>query len=68
METVQEPTVNEQDNPASKDNLEASLARLRKRMIYIQDEFQITSFSIRCIEADLQELEKQDGVANAKNA
>ena len=56
------------DDPASKDHLEASLARLRKRLTYVQDEMQITSFAIRCIENDLKEIEEKDGLANEKNA
>lgn len=58
--------MSEQENVASKDSLNASLTRLRKRLTYVQDEMQITSFAIRAIEKDLEQLEKQDGVANEK--
>lgn len=61
METVE-------DNPATKDHLEASLTRLRKRLTYAQDDMQMISFTIRCIERDLQEITKEDGVANEANA
>lgn len=56
------------ENPADKDHLTNSLNRLRKRLTYVQDEMQITSFAIRAIERDLEEIEKTDGVANEENA
>jgi len=48
----------------SKDHLQKSLGRLRKRLTYTQDEMDITAFAIRAIERDLQEIDKEDGVAN----
>ena len=54
----------EQENPATTDHMEQSLKRLRKRITYIQDEMQITSFAIKAIERDLEETQTQDEVAN----
>ena len=48
----------------SKDHLEKSLARLRKRLTYVQDEMDITAFAIRAIEHDLEAINKEDKVAN----
>jgi hypothetical protein len=55
-----------QENPASVEQMQNSLNRLRKRMTYVQDEMQITSFAIRCIEKDLEETLKEDVQANEK--
>ena len=54
----------EEAKPMSKDHLERSLKRLRKRLTYAQDEMDITSFAIRAIEHDLQEIQKEDLEAN----
>jgi hypothetical protein len=58
----------EKENVPSKDYLEASLKRLRKRMTYVQDEMDITAFAIRAIERDLQELLTEDKQANEADA
>lgn len=58
----------EQKNPHSVEEMQTSLERLRKRMTYVQDEMQITSFAIRAIERDLEETLKEDSKANEKNA
>jgi hypothetical protein len=55
-------------NPHSKEEMEQSLKRLRKKMTYIKDDMQITSFAIRCIENDLQELETKDKLARESNS
>lgn len=54
-------------DPAAKDFLEASLKRLRKRMTYIQDEMDMCSHAIRCIESDLQKILTEDELANETN-
>jgi hypothetical protein len=46
--------------------LQKSLVRLRKRMTYIQDEYDITSHAIRSIETDLQRIHEED--SHAQNA
>lgn len=59
----------EKNNPMSADFLEASLKRLRKRLTYVQDEMDITSFAIRAIEHDLKEIRDDNGVkSDEKNA
>jgi predicted nucleic acid-binding Zn-ribbon protein len=45
------------------ESLNNSLVRLRKRLTYVQDEMQITSFAIKAIEHDLAEIEKEDSHA-----
>jgi hypothetical protein len=52
------------------EKLEDSLKRLRKKMTYIQDDMNVTSFAIRCIESDLQKIQEEDLLANeaTKNA
>jgi hypothetical protein len=51
----------------TQEHLEDSLKRLRKRLTYVQDEMQITSFAIKAIEHDLQEMIKEDSKANEAN-
>lgn len=58
----------EQVNVPSKESLEQSLGRLRKRMTFVQDEMDITAFAIRAIERDLQQIESEDKEANETNA
>ena len=55
-------------NPYSKDELTSSLNRLRKRLTYVKDEMDITSYAIRGIEMNLQEIEQEDKEANETNA
>jgi hypothetical protein len=45
------------------ESLTNSLLRLRKRLTYVQDEMQITSFAIRAIEHDLAEIQQEDSDA-----
>lgn len=52
----------------TKEGLERSLGRLRKRMTYIQDDFDVTAFAIRAIERDLTQIETEDKEANETNA
>ena len=52
----------------SKEFLESSLERLRKRMTYVQDEMDCVSLAIRCIEHDLTTMVTEDKKANEKNA
>jgi hypothetical protein len=52
----------------TKDSLEKSLIRLRKRMTYVKDELDITSFAITAIERDLNEMQTEDKEANETNA
>lgn len=52
----------------NKDHLEQSLRRLRKRLTFVQDEMDITSFAIRAIERDLNEIQTEDKEANETNA
>lgn len=56
------------ENPHSKEFLESSLQRLRKRMTYIQDEMDCVSLAIKCIEHDLNTIETEDKKANEENA
>lgn len=60
--------MSEKKDPLSKDYLEASLTRLRKRITYVQDEMDITSFAIKAIERDLQTILEEDKQANEKHA
>jgi hypothetical protein len=60
--------MSKKENPLNADHLQSSLKRLRKRLTYIQDEMDITSFAIRAIERDLEEIQNEDGVANEKDA
>ena len=61
--------MDEKQNPMSADFLEASLKRLRKRLTYVQDEMDITSFAISAIERDLNEIREDNGVkTNEENA
>ena len=39
----------------------STLNRLRKKLTYIQDDMDITSFAIRSLEHDLQKLEQEEG-------
>jgi hypothetical protein len=41
--------------------LQKSLSRLRKRLTYVQDEMDITSFAIRNIENQLESLKSEEG-------
>jgi hypothetical protein len=52
----------------TKDEMEKSLKRLRKRLTYVRDEMDITTFAIRAIEHDLNEITTEDKVANETNA
>lgn len=45
------------------ESLNKSLVRLRKRLTYVQDEMQITSFAIKAIEHDLAEIKQEDSHA-----
>lgn len=56
------------ENPMNAANLEKSLGRLRKRLTYVQDEMNITSFAIRAIEHDLEQIQTEDKEANETNA
>lgn len=49
----------------NKEYLEQSLKRLRKRLTYVQDEMDITSFAIKAIERDLENLTKDSDETNA---
>ena len=49
---------------ASPEFLQKSLDRLRKRLTYVQDEMDITSFAIRNIEAQLESLKEEDSKEN----
>ena len=54
----------------SAEELQMTLARLRNKMIILQDDFDVTSLAIRCIERDLQEMEanNDEEATNAANA
>jgi hypothetical protein len=56
--------MSKQENPVDSDYLNALLIRLRKKMVDQQDSLDITSFAIRTIEKDLENIQQQDGVAN----
>lgn len=58
----------EKQNPMSQDQLTQSLTRLRKRLTYVKDEMDITSFAIKAIEHDLQEIQEEDKASNETNA
>jgi predicted nucleic acid-binding Zn-ribbon protein len=60
--------MSEEKNAPTKESLEKSLSRLRKRITYVQDEMDITAFAIRAIERDLQQIETEDKEANETNA
>lgn len=59
---------NQDVQPMTKENLEKSLSRLRKRLTYVKDEMDITSFAISAIERDLQAINSEDKEANETNA
>ena len=55
--------------PNNTENLQATLNRLRQKMVVLQDDFDVTSLAIRCIERDLEEIDNHDKEANnASNA
>ena len=58
----------EQANAYTTEEMQASLKRLRKKMTYIKDDMDVTSYAIRAIEAALNETLKEDKEANETNA
>jgi hypothetical protein len=61
-------TSTETSNPASAEFLESTLTRLRVNLRNYQDEMDMCAFTIRCLERDLEEIQKEDKEANEKNA
>ena len=66
MSTQQEQP--EQQNPMSEEWITACLGRLRKKLTVDQDTMDCTSFAIKALEKDLEELKTKDRLANEENA
>jgi hypothetical protein len=60
--------MSEEKSEVTAEQLEQSLKRLRKRLTFVQDEMDITSFAIRAIERDLNQIKTEDLEANETNA